>query len=136
VLLLSSSLLAFFSLKFMPVGEFTAIVMITPLVITLLAATKLKERVSPLRWAAGGGRLYRHHDHHPPRWRRLQLDAAAAAGLVASNAWFQVLTSKLAKTEDPMTMHLYTGWVGAAGIAGAAFCLDVAGPGACGPACA
>jgi drug/metabolite transporter (DMT)-like permease len=34
-------------------------------------------------------------------------------GLVATNAWFQVLTSKLAKTEDPITMHLYTGWVGA-----------------------
>jgi hypothetical protein len=33
-------------------------------------------------------------------------------GLVLSNAWFQVLTSKLARTEDPLTMHLYTGWVG------------------------
>ena len=51
VLLLLTSLFAFFSLKYMPVGEFTAIVMITPLVITLLAATQLKERVSPLRWA-------------------------------------------------------------------------------------
>src|SRR5205085_5902139 len=29
-----------------------------------------------------------------------------------SNAWFQVLTSKLARTEDPVTMHLYTGWTG------------------------
>ena len=33
-------------------------------------------------------------------------------GLVASNAWFQVLTSRMARTEDPVTMHLYTGWVG------------------------
>jgi predicted metal-dependent phosphoesterase TrpH len=33
-------------------------------------------------------------------------------GLVASNTCFQVLTSKLARTEDPLTMHLYTGWVG------------------------
>ena len=32
--------------------------------------------------------------------------------LVSCNAWFQVLTSKLARTEDPITMHLYTGWVG------------------------
>ena len=40
----------------MPVAEFTAIVMITPLVVTLLAATVLNEHVSPLRWAlvAGG----------------------------------------------------------------------------------
>jgi drug/metabolite transporter (DMT)-like permease len=47
VLLLTTSLFAFLSLKYMPVGEFTAIVMITPLVITLLAATLLKEHVSP-----------------------------------------------------------------------------------------
>jgi drug/metabolite transporter (DMT)-like permease len=33
-------------------------------------------------------------------------------GLVASNAWFQVLTSKLARTESPLTLHFYTGWVG------------------------
>ncbi|MDP3164947.1 MAG: DMT family transporter, partial [Hydrogenophaga sp.] len=33
-------------------------------------------------------------------------------GMVATNTGFQVLTSKLAKTEDPITMHLYTGWVG------------------------
>jgi drug/metabolite transporter (DMT)-like permease len=32
---------------------------------------------------------------------------------VVTSAWFQVLTSKLARTEDPITMHLYTGWVGA-----------------------
>ena len=33
-------------------------------------------------------------------------------GLVLTNAWFQVLTSKLAQTENPLTMHFYTGWVG------------------------
>ena len=56
LLLLTSSLLAFASLRYLPVGEFTAIVMITPLAITLLAATVLKEPVSGLRWAlvAGG----------------------------------------------------------------------------------
>jgi drug/metabolite transporter (DMT)-like permease len=33
--------------------------------------------------------------------------------MVFSYAWFQILTSKMARTEDPMTMHFYTGWVGA-----------------------
>jgi drug/metabolite transporter (DMT)-like permease len=37
MLLLTSSFLAFLSLRYMPVGEFTAIVMITPLAVTLLA---------------------------------------------------------------------------------------------------
>jgi drug/metabolite transporter (DMT)-like permease len=112
VLLLTSSLFAFASLKYMPVGEFTAIVMIAPLAVTLLAATVLKEHVSPVRWvlvAAGfaatliiirpGGEAF--------TWASL-----LPLGLVSTNAWFQVLTSKLARTEDPVTMHLYTGWVG------------------------
>ena len=43
VLLLTSSFLAFASLRYMPVGEFTALVMLAPLAITLLAATVLKE---------------------------------------------------------------------------------------------
>ena len=33
-------------------------------------------------------------------------------GLVVCNAWFQVLTSRLARTEKPLTLHFYTGWVG------------------------
>jgi drug/metabolite transporter (DMT)-like permease len=56
LLLLASSFFGFASLKYMPVGEFTAIVMIAPLAVTLLAATVLKEHVSPMRWVlvAGG----------------------------------------------------------------------------------
>ena len=40
----------------LPVAEFTAIVMLTPVMVTLLAAWLLKERVSRWRWAlvAGG----------------------------------------------------------------------------------
>ncbi len=55
-LLLVSSTLAFLSLRYMPLAEFTSIVLIAPLVVTLFAATVLKEEVSPLRWAlvAGG----------------------------------------------------------------------------------
>ena len=55
-LLLVTSVLAFLSLRYMPLAEFTAIVLIAPLAVTLLAATTLKEHVSPLRWTlvAGG----------------------------------------------------------------------------------
>lgn len=112
LLLLSASVCAFFSLRYMPVGEFTAIVMIVPLVITLLAATSLGERVSMLRWSlvVGGfaGTLVIIRPWHDTfQWVTL-----LPLGVVVCNAWFQVLTSKLAKTEDPVTMHLYTGWVG------------------------
>ena len=111
-LLLVTSLLAFFSLKFMPVGEFTAIVMITPLAITLLATRALGERVTPWQWALvcggfAGTLVIIRPGHEAFEWTTLM-----PLGLVVCNTWFQVLTSKLAKTEDPVTMHLYTGWVG------------------------
>ena len=113
VLLLSTSLLAYLGLKFMPVGEFTALVMIAPLIITLLAATMLGEKVSPLRWALvtggfTGTLIIIQPGHDVFEWHTLL--PVALAFLVA---WYQTLTSQLAKTEDPATMHLYTGWVGA-----------------------
>ena len=111
-LLLASSLFAFLSLKFMPVGEFTAIVMITPLAITLLATRALGESVTLGQWALvcggfAGTLVIIRPGHEAFEWTTL-----LPLGLVVCNAWFQVLTSKLAKTEDPITMHLYTGWVG------------------------
>jgi drug/metabolite transporter (DMT)-like permease len=112
VLLLVSSLFAFASLKHMPVGEFTAIVMIAPLAITVLAATVLKEKVSATRWALVAGGFAGTLVIIRPGAQAFQWASLLPLGLVASNAWFQVLTSKLARTEDPVTMHLYTGWVG------------------------
>ena len=112
-LLLLSSLFAFASLRYMPVGEFTAIVMIAPLAITLLAATVLKEHVSPLRWALVAGGFAGSLIIIRPGGETFHWATLLPLGLVGSNAWFQVLTSKLARTEDPVTMHLWTGWVGA-----------------------
>jgi drug/metabolite transporter (DMT)-like permease len=112
VLLLTSSLLAFLSLRYMPVGEFTAIVMITPLAITLLAATMLKEQVSALRWTLVAGGFVGTLMIIRPGGSAFGWSSLLPIALVASNSWFQVLTSKLARTEDPVTMHLYTGWTG------------------------
>jgi drug/metabolite transporter (DMT)-like permease len=112
LLLLTSSLLAFASLRYMPVGEFTAIVMMAPLAITVLAATVLKEHVSPLRWTLVAGGFAGTLVIIRPGGEAFSWATLLPLGLVASNAWFQVLTSKMARTEDPVTMHLYTGWVG------------------------
>jgi drug/metabolite transporter (DMT)-like permease len=111
-LLLASSTLAFLSLRYMPLAEFTSVVLIAPLVITLLAATTLKEQVSPLRWALVAGGFVGTLVIIRPGGEAFNWASLLPLGLVASNAWFQVLTSKLARTEDPVTMHLYTGWVG------------------------
>ncbi|MDM0016047.1 DMT family transporter [Variovorax saccharolyticus] len=112
-LLLASSTLAFFSLRYMPLAEFTSIVLIAPLVITLLAATTLKEHVSPLRWALVAGGFAGTLVILRPGGEAFSWAMFLPIGLVLTNAWFQVLTSKLAQTEDPLTMHFYTGWVGA-----------------------
>jgi drug/metabolite transporter (DMT)-like permease len=112
-LLLVSSTLAFLSLRYMPLAEFTSIVLIAPLVITLLAATTLKEYVSPLRWALVAGGFIGTLVILRPGGDAFSWAILLPIGLVLTNAWFQVLTSKLAQTENPLTMHFYTGWVGA-----------------------
>ena len=96
VLLLTTSVFAFFSLKYMPVGEFTAIVMITPLVITLLASLTLGERVSILRWALVIGGFVGTLIIIRPGSDSFNWTLLLPLGLVASHAWFQILTSRLA----------------------------------------
>jgi len=78
-LLLVTSVVSFIGLQLMPVPEFTAIFMLTPLLVTMLAATVLHEPVSRLRWAlvCGGfaGALIVIRPAAP-----LRLGRAAAAG--------------------------------------------------------
>ncbi|MDR6538972.1 DMT family transporter [Variovorax soli] len=111
-LLLASSTLAFLSLRYMPLAEFTSVVLIAPLVITLLAATTLKEQVSPLRWVLVAGGFVGTLVILRPGGDAFGWAILLPVGLVLTNAWFQVLTSTLARTENPLTMHFYTGWVG------------------------
>ena len=111
-LLLASSTLAFFSLRYMPLAEFTSIVLIAPLVVTLLAATTLKEEVSPLRWALVAGGFVGTLVILRPGSAIFSWAIVLPIALVLTNAWFQILTSRLARTEKPVTMHFYTGWVG------------------------
>ena len=112
VLMITTSMLAFFSLKYMPVGEFTAIVMITPLVMTLLASLTLGERVSMLRWLLVIGGFIGTLIIIRPGGEGFSWAMLLPLGLVLSHAWCQILTSRLARTEDPITLHFYTGWIG------------------------
>ncbi len=116
LLMVTVTVLAFSSLGVMPVGEFTAIVMTTPLLVTLLAARLLGEHVSAFRVALviggflgtaiivrpGGGAVSWHS------WHML-----LPLVLVAANTAFQLLTSKMTRTETTMTTQFYSSWVGA-----------------------
>lgn len=114
VLLLSVSLMSFVSVQHMPVGEFTAIVMVTPLATTLLAAIFLRERVALLRWLLVVGGFIGALLVVRPGSGLIGWAALLPLSMVFAYAWFQILTARMARTEDPITMHFYTGWVGAA----------------------
>lgn len=113
VLLLVSSVLGFLALKFTPVGEFTAIIMLTPLVVTMLAATSLDERVSPLRWLLVFGGFCGALIVIRPGREMFDWSGLLPLVLVGVLSAFQFLTGRLARLEDPGTTHFITGLVGA-----------------------
>ncbi len=52
-----TTLFAMWALKYMPVGEFAAIVMLVPMLVTVLAVVVLKEKVSAWQWLFVSGGL-------------------------------------------------------------------------------
>lgn len=111
-LLLATSFCSFFAVRSMPVPEYTAINMLTPLVVTLLAATVLREPVSRGRWmlVAGGfaGALVVIRPGSGAFGWVVVLPMAGAFAYAS----FQVLTSRLSGSENPYTTHFWTGLVG------------------------
>lgn len=114
VLLFLCSLLAFINLQHMPVAEFTAIGMLTPLAVTVLARFVLHEHVTPLRWLLIMGGLVGALLIVQPGAQMSLATAWLPLLMVIFYASFQVLTSLMARSEEPVTMHFYTGWIGTA----------------------
>lgn len=113
-LLVLSTTLAFLSLRTMPVGEFTAIAMVTPLMVTLLAVTVLGQRVAPLYGMFIGGGFIGTLLIVRPGGQGDATGSLLALACMLANSMFQLLTSHLARSDSPATTHFYTGWVGAA----------------------
>lgn len=113
VLLLITSACAFFGLQYLPVGEFTAMTMLSPMAASAMAAWTLKTHVSPRRWALMGLGLLGVLLVVRPGGQVFGWALLFPVVLVTSYAWFQVLTSRLSGDENPYTTHFYTGLVGA-----------------------
>jgi drug/metabolite transporter (DMT)-like permease len=114
VLLMLTSVFAFYSLQTMPLGEFTAIVMLTPLLITLLAGRALGEKVTLLNWLTVIGAFVGALMVIRPEGDGVDVgELFMPLGLVACTAAFQIVTGKLARLEDAGTSHFYTGVIGA-----------------------
>lgn len=113
-LLLTSSSLAFLSLTYLPVGEYTAITMITPLVVMLIAALSLGEFVPWTRWVLLGGGFLGALLVAAPTGATVGPATALPLLVVAVNASYQIVTSRLAQVDRPGTIQLYTGAIGTA----------------------
>jgi len=107
-LLLGVQTLAFLSLQYLPVGEFTAVAMLTPLLVTLLAGRMLGEHVSWYRIAlvlvglAGTLVIVR------PGNAMLGWAIVLPLALVAANAAYQLLTSWMGRSQDTWVTLLCT----------------------------
>ncbi|MCM2341305.1 DMT family transporter [Rhodoferax sp.] len=113
VLLLITSACSFFGLQYLPVGEFTAMAMLSPMAAIAMAAWSLKNHVSPRRWVLMGLGLLGVLLVVRPGGQVFGWAVLFPVVLVTAYAWFQVLTSRLSGDENPYTTHFYTGLVGA-----------------------
>lgn len=111
-LLLGCSAMNFAGLKYMPVAEFTSIALLTPVLVVLLSALWLRERVTPLRWLLVLG-----------AWVGALIVIRPGSGLfgwsvlfplsaVVFYAAFQLVSGRLAHAEHPLTTQFWTGTVG------------------------
>ena len=115
VLIILSTTLAFTSLKVVPVGEFTAILMMTPMVVTFMAVIFLGERPRKTAWIfVVGGFLGMLSIVRP--WEGeaggLGWNALWPLGCLLSSSVFQLLSSYLGRSEKPTTTHFYSTIVG------------------------
>lgn len=111
-LLAFSSAMAFAALRRMPVAEFTAIVMLTPVITTLIARLWLGEAVSRLRWLLVVGGFIGALIVIRPGSGLIGWAALLPLAGAFSNAAFQIMTSRFAPHEDPFTTNFYTGLTG------------------------
>lgn len=112
-LLLATSALMFFGIQHMPVAEFTAVGMLTPVLVSVLAAVFLHERLSPLRAAMVTGGFLGALIVVRPGSGLFGWVALVPLLLAFVNACFQLVTRRMAGLEHPLTTHFYTGLLGA-----------------------
>ncbi len=112
VLLLASGALGWSGLQRLPVAEYTAIHMLAPVLVTLLAATLLHERVSVLRWAVVGAAFVGALLVVRPGSGLYGAAVLFPLSAAFCYAVFQALTSRYAALENPTTTHFHTGLVG------------------------
>jgi len=112
LLLLGTALTGYIGIRAMPLPEFTAIVLLTPLALTVVSAVGRRQPVPAFRWAcvvagfAGALLVLR------PQAHGTGAVALLALAIVAANTAYQWVTSRVARIDDAGTTQFYTGAVG------------------------
>jgi drug/metabolite transporter (DMT)-like permease len=116
-LLLACTAVAFMGLRHMPVGEFTAVAFLAPMIAMVLSAWLLKEYVAPAHWALAvvafcGALIVIRPGAGIFGWA-----VWLAIALAVLNSLFQLVTRKLASQgEHPVLSQWIAGWVGVVGL--------------------
>jgi len=110
--LLCSNGFSFLSFKHLPVAEVTAILMVTPLLVTLLAAILTGHAVRWHRWMLLTLGLLGALMIVKPGQDAWDMTMLLPLGLLIANTVFQLLTSRLAQTDHPNTIFVHTSIIG------------------------
>lgn len=113
-LLAFASAMSFAALQRMPVAEFTSIILLAPVFVTVFARIWLKEKVSLLRWALVVGSFIGALIVIRPSSGIVGWAAVLPLIVAISSATFQIMTSRFAPHEDPFTTNFYSGVIGVA----------------------
>jgi drug/metabolite transporter (DMT)-like permease len=112
ILLASISVLAFFSMRKMPLAEFTAIIMLSPVLITACAGWLFKERIGKLRWLLVlTGFMGTVIVIRPGSGLFGWVVVIPLLAMVISSG-YSLITSRLAVLENPYTTQFYSGMIG------------------------
>lgn len=113
LLLLGVSVFGTLGVVRLPLGEFTTIVMLTPVMVVLLSVLLFGERVDGLRWllllASLSGALL----VLGPTSLHLGWTVLLPVAVVLFYSSYQIVTNRMARKEHPIAMHFYNGLVGA-----------------------
>lgn len=113
-MLIMLSILSFYSLKYLPLAEFTAIIMLSPILVTALTSRLSQRPLGLLRWLliltafAGTMTVIR------PGSALFNVVALLPLLATVVSAAYNLVTSRLALLDNPHTTQFYTGLTGVA----------------------
>lgn len=114
VLLFGATFLFFSALKYLPIADALAIFFVNPLVIVILSALLLRERVGPRRWAAVAVGFIGTLIIIRPGMVQVNPGTLLALGSGVALGSYLVLTRAMAGVADAMVLNFQTSAIGAA----------------------